>query len=88
MLDNKIHNWIIKRIIELLIKQNRTLSELAHECYLSPSTIQNYISGKTTMKLENIITVGVALSGSLNKFFDNMDASLYREISDEIQNLK
>lgn len=88
MLDNQIHNWIIKRIIELLIQQNRTLPELANECNLASATIQNYISGKTTMKIENIITVGVALSGSLNNFFDNMDASLYRKISVEIQNLK
>lgn len=87
MSNNKIHTWVIGRIIELLAQQNITVIELANKCNLSSSTIQRYLNGKSIMKLDNIITVGATLSGSLNKFFDNMDASLYREISDEIQNL-
>ena len=89
MSDNqKIHGWITKQIIELLIQQNITVPELADQCNLSPQTIQDCLNGKSVMRLENIITIAVALSGTLNKFFSKIDKTLYQELSKEIQKLK
>lgn len=80
----KLHLWIIKRTLELTAQQGMSIQELADKSELSPSTIQNYISGKTTMKIDNIISVAVALSGSLNKFIDPMDKELRQIVSKEL----
>ncbi len=67
-----------------MAQKDMNIQALADKSELSPSTIQNYISGKSQiMKIENIISVAVALSGSLHKFIDLMDEELREVISKE-----
>lgn len=80
----KLRLWIIKRTLELTAQQGMSIQELADKSELSRSTIQNYISGKTTMKIDNIISVAAALSGSLNKFIGPMDEELRQIVSKEL----
>lgn len=86
MSNNKIHTWIIGRIIELLARQNMTVNELADKCNLSPSTIQRYLNGKSIMKLDNIIKIANELSGSLPKFLETMDEELQVELLSTLDN--
>lgn len=86
MSNNKIHTWIIGRIIELLARQNMTVNELADKCNLSPSTIQRYLNGKSIMKLDNIIKIANELSGSLQKFLETMDEELQVELLSTLDN--
>lgn len=84
MSNNKIHTWIIGRIIELLAQQNITVNELADKCDLSPSTIQRYLSGKSIMKLDNIVKIASELSGGLPKFLETLDEDIKLEFAESI----